>query len=90
MTLDGVSAHCRFGSYHRLDGSPSIRPFTPLTWPGNRPTRSKMAEDYLMKLLDLCAELGVKVVPMFWAWPSAGSWPPAILGLLERRRLRSD
>src|SRR5256885_5562161 len=26
----------------------------------------KWAEDYLLRLLDLCAELEVKVIPMFW------------------------
>src|SRR2546426_12546177 len=39
----------------------------------------KWAEDYLLRLLDLCAELGVKVVPMFWGaafgWELATGYP---------------
>ena len=37
------------------------------------------AEDYLLKLLDLCAELGIKIVPMFWGtalgWELATGYP---------------
>src|SRR5207244_12463502 len=39
----------------------------------------KWAEDYLLRLLDLCAELGVKIVPMFWGvafgWELATGYP---------------
>src|SRR5213079_649153 len=39
----------------------------------------KWAEDYLLKLLDLCAELGVRIVPMFWGvafgWELATGYP---------------
>src|SRR5256885_10422143 len=39
----------------------------------------KWAEDYLLRLLDLCAELEVKVIPMFWGaafgWELATGYP---------------
>jgi sugar phosphate isomerase/epimerase len=39
----------------------------------------KWAEDYLVQLLDLCTELGVKIVPMFWGvafgWEMATGYP---------------
>jgi sugar phosphate isomerase/epimerase len=81
MKLDGVSAHCPFWVHTTAwTGSPSIRPFIP-------PDVAKLsadkieawAEDYLLKLLDLCAELNVKVVPMFWGvafgWEVATGYP---------------
>ncbi len=72
LRLDGVSAHCPFWVQTTAwTGSPTIRPFVP-------PEVAKLsvdkieqwAEHYILRLLDLCAELGVKVVPMFWgvAW----------------------
>jgi sugar phosphate isomerase/epimerase len=39
----------------------------------------KWAEDYCLRLLDLCAELGVKIIPMFWGvafgWELATGYP---------------
>lgn len=68
LYLDGVSAHCPFWIQGTAwTGSKTIRPFIP------EGLRTKSAEDieawaekYILELLDLCAELGVKVVPMFW------------------------
>lgn len=81
MTLDGVSAHCPFWVHTTAwTGSPSIRPFIP----GDVARKSaadieKWAEDYVLRLLDLCAELGVKIVPMFWGvafgWELATGYP---------------
>ena len=81
MSLDGVSAHCPFWVHTTAwTGSPTIRPFIPAdvakksvgeieTW----------AENHLLRLLDLCAELGVKIVPMFWGvafgWELATGYP---------------
>ena len=96
ISLDGVSAHCPFWVHTTAwTGSPTMRPFIPPdvakksvgeieTW----------AENHLLRLLDLCAELGVKIVPMFWGvafgwerWviafvnqhgPDEESWPDVV------------
>src|SRR6058998_1122524 len=81
MILDGVSAHCPFWVHTTAwTGSPTIRPFIP----GDAAKKSadeieKWAEDYLLRLVELCAELGVKIVPMFWGiafgWELATGYP---------------
>jgi sugar phosphate isomerase/epimerase len=81
LTLDGVSAHCPFWVHTTAwTGSPTIRPFLPpdvATKPADK--IEKWAEDYCLGLLDLCAELDVKVVPMFWGvafgWELATGYP---------------
>lgn len=81
VRLVGVSAHCPFWVLLTAwTGSKSIRPFIPahvaelspkgvFTW----------LEEYILRLLDLCAELGIKVVPMFWGvafgWELATGYP---------------
>lgn len=81
MKLDGISAHCAFWVHTSAwTGTPGIRPFVPADVAKKSPTEiEKWAEDYLLRLLDLCAELGVKVVPMFWGvafgWELAGGYP---------------
>jgi sugar phosphate isomerase/epimerase len=39
----------------------------------------KWAEDYILRLFDLCAELGIKILPMFWGvafgWELATGYP---------------
>src|SRR5256714_13511656 len=62
MKFDGVSAHCPFWVHTTAwTGSPSIRPFIPAEV-ARKPLEQieKWAEDYLLALLDLTAELGVK------------------------------
>ena len=60
LSLDGISAHCPFWVHTTAwTGSPTIRPFIP----GDVAKKSaaeieKWAEDYILRLLDLCAELG--------------------------------
>jgi len=78
--LDGVSAHCPFwvhGTVHTK--SPTIRPFIPADVAKKEPADiEKWEEDYLLRLLDLCAELSVKVVPMFWgvlSWELCTGYP---------------
>jgi sugar phosphate isomerase/epimerase len=81
LSLDGISAHCPFWVHTTAwTGSPSVRPFIP----GDVAKKSaeeieKWAEDYLLRLLDLCAELKVKIVPMFWGvafgWELATGYP---------------
>jgi sugar phosphate isomerase/epimerase len=81
MKLDGVSAHCPFWVHTTAwTGSPTIRPFIPADVAKKSPAEiEKWAEDYLLRLLDLCAELGVKIVPMFWGvafgWELATGYP---------------
>ena len=68
LSLDGVSAHCPIWVQTTAwTGSPTIRPFIPADVAKKSASDiEKWAEDYVLRLLDLCAELGVKVVPMFW------------------------
>lgn len=81
MKLDGVSAHCPFWVHTTAwTGSPSIRPFIPADVAKKSPEQiERWAEDYILGLLDLCAELGVKIVPMFWGvafgWELATGYP---------------
>ena len=81
MKLDGVSAHCPFWVHTTAwTGSPSIRPFIPGDVAKKSPEQiERWAEDYVLALLDLCAELEVKIVPMFWGvafgWELASGYP---------------
>jgi sugar phosphate isomerase/epimerase len=81
VKLDGVSAHCPFWVHTTAwTGSPSIRPFIPGDVAKKPPEQiERWAEDYLLSLLDLCAELGVNIVPMFWGvaygWELASGYP---------------
>jgi sugar phosphate isomerase/epimerase len=81
LKLDGVSAHCPFWVHTSAwTGTPSIRPFIPDDVAKKSPEQiEKWAEDYLLALFDLCAELGVKLVPMFWGvafgWELASGYP---------------
>ncbi len=81
MSLDGVSAHCPFWVHTSAwTGTPTFRPFIPPDVAKKSPADiEKWAEDYILKLLDLCAELGVKIVPMFWGvafgWELASGYP---------------
>lgn len=81
MSLDGVSAHCPFWVHTSAwTGTPSIRPFIPPDVAKQSPEQiEQWAENYLLRLLDLCSELGVKVVPMFWGvafgWELASGYP---------------
>ena len=81
MRLDGISAHCPFWVHTTAwTASPSIRPFLPAGVEKKSPEQiERWAEDYLLALLDLCAELSVKVLPMFWGvafgWELASGYP---------------
>ncbi|HZO85386.1 MAG TPA: TIM barrel protein [Verrucomicrobiae bacterium] len=81
LRLDGVSAHCIFWVHTTAwTGSPGIRPFIPAEV-ARKPIEQieRWAEDYLFGLMDLCAELGIKVMPMFWGvafgWEVATGYP---------------
>ena len=79
--LDGVSAHCPFWVHTTAwTESPTIRPFIPADVAKKSPAQiEQWAEDYILGLLDLCAELGVRIVPMFWGvtfgWEVATGYP---------------
>lgn len=81
LTLDGVSSHCAFWVHTTAwTGSPTIRPFIPADVAKKSPAEiERWAEEYTLRLLDLCAELGVKIVPMFWGaafgWELASGYP---------------
>lgn len=81
LKLDGVSCHCPFWVHTTAwTGSPSIRPFIPADVAKKTPEQiEQWAEDYLLGLFDLCAELGVKILPMFWGiafgWEMATGYP---------------
>lgn len=81
VRLVGVSAHCPFWVLLTAwTGSKTIRPFIPGDVAQLSPEKIfKWVEEYLMRLLDLCAELGIRVVPMFWGvafgWELATGYP---------------
>ena len=81
MLLDGVSSHCPIWVHTTAwTGSPTIRPFIPPDIAQKSATDiEKWAETYTLKLLDLVAALGVKVLPMFWGvafgWECATGYP---------------
>ena len=81
MILDGISAHCPTWVHTSAwTGTPSIRPFIPPDVAKQSPEKiEKWAEDYLLGLLDLAAELNIKIVPMFWGvafgWELASGYP---------------
>ena len=81
MTLDGVSAHCPvWVQHHRLDRKPHDSPVYSRRRGQEICRRNrKMGGGLFLRLLDLCAELGVKIVPMFWGvafgWELATGYP---------------
>lgn len=81
LKLDGISAHCPFWVHTTAwTGSPTIKPFLPPDVARMSTTQiEQWTEAYLLRLMDLCAELGVKIVPMFWGvafgWEVATGYP---------------
>ena len=81
MKLDGISCHCPFWVHTTAwTESPTVRPFIPGEVAKKSPAEiEKWAENYLLKLMDLAAELGMKVLPMFWGvafgWELATGYP---------------
>lgn len=81
LKIDGISAHCPFWLHTSAwTGSKSGLPFThgPLHT-GSPAEVERFYEDYILRLLDTCAEIGVKIVPMFWGvafgWELATGYP---------------
>ena len=81
LTLDGISCHCPLWVHTTAwTESPTIRPFLPAHLAGKSAKDiEKGMETYLLKLFDLCAELGVKILPTFWGvafgWELATGYP---------------
>ncbi|MSU63236.1 MAG: sugar phosphate isomerase/epimerase [Pedosphaera sp.] len=81
MKLDGISCHCPVWVHTTAwTGSPTIRPFIPAEVAKKSPQEiEKWSEAYLLKFMDLAAELGVKILPMFWGvalgWELASGYP---------------
>jgi sugar phosphate isomerase/epimerase len=81
MRLDGVSAHCPFWVHTSIwTGSKAGNPFIPPDVLQMTPEKSEAwHEKYLLKLMDLTADLGVQVMPMFWGvafgWELATGYP---------------
>lgn len=81
MTLDGISAHCPFWVHTSAwTGTKSGNPFIAPDIAKKSPQEiEKWHEAYLLKLMDLAAELGVKTIPMFWGvafgWELASGYP---------------
>ena len=99
MSLDGISCHCPVWVHTTAwTGSPTVRPFIPADV-AKLPTEKieKWAEDYVLRVLDLAAELDIKILPMFWGvafgWELAtgypwGFWKGADYDLLEAGKER--
>ena len=81
MSLDGISAHCPFWVHTTAwTGSRTIQPFIPADVAKKSPDEiERWTEDYLLRLMDLAAELGIKIMPMFWGvahgWEVATGYP---------------
>lgn len=99
MSLDGISCHCPLWVHTTAwTGSPSIRPFIPGDVAKKSPAEIEAwAENYTLRLMDLAAELGIKILPMFWGvafgWELAtgypwGFWKGGDFDLLEEGKER--
>jgi sugar phosphate isomerase/epimerase len=81
LHLDGISAHCPFWVHTSIwTGTKSGNPFIPPDVAKLSPEKIEAwHEKYLLKLMDLTAELGVKSMPMFWGvafgWELATGYP---------------
>ena len=81
LSLDGISGHCPFWVHTTAwTGSPTIKPFLPDEVASKSASEIEAwSEGYLLKLMDLCAELGMKILPMFWGaafgWELATGYP---------------
>ncbi|MBI3874705.1 MAG: sugar phosphate isomerase/epimerase [Verrucomicrobia bacterium] len=81
LVLDGISAHCPFWVHTSIwTGTKSGNPFIAPDIAKKSPQEiEKWHETYLLKLMDLAAELGVKIMPMFWGvshgWELATGYP---------------
>lgn len=81
LLLDGISCHCPLWVHTTAwTGSPTVRPFIPAdVAKKSSDDIEAWAENYLLALFDLAAELNVKVLPTFWGvvfgWEAATGYP---------------
>lgn len=81
LLLDGVSTHCPFWVHTTAwTQSPTIRPFLPPDVAAKSVAGiEQWSEDYILRIMDLCAELNIKIIPMFWGvafgWELATGYP---------------
>lgn len=81
MHLDGISAHCPFWVHTSAwTGTKSGNPFIAPDVAALSPDKIEAwHEDYILKLMDLAAELDVHTMPMFWGvafgWELASGYP---------------
>ncbi|MCH2601523.1 MAG: sugar phosphate isomerase/epimerase [Pedosphaera sp.] len=81
LKLDGVSGHCAFWVHTSAwTGTKSGHAFIHGQNQNKSPEElEQWYEDYLLRLMDLCAELGIKILPMFWGvshgWELATGYP---------------
>ena len=81
LKIDGFSAHCPFWVHTSAwTGTKSGHPF--IHGPNQSKSPSELEqfyEDYCLRFMDLCAELNVKIIPMFWGvafgWEMATGYP---------------
>lgn len=68
LYIDGFSAHCPFWVHTTAwTGSKTVRPFLPESvWSQSPEKIESWAEEYLLGFMDLCAELNIKIIPMFF------------------------
>ena len=68
MKLDGISCHCPIWVHTTAwTESKTIRPFLPKNiWTKSAIEIEAWTEKYIFRFLELSAELGIKIVPMFW------------------------
>ena len=68
IKLDGISCHCPIWVHTTAwTNSKTIRPFLPKSvWQKSASEIESWAEDYILRFLDLLAEMEIKIVPMFW------------------------
>lgn len=81
LKIDGISAHCPFWVHTSAwTGTKSGHPFIHDQNKDKSPSDlEQWYEDYLFRLMDVCAEINVKIVPMFWGvafgWEMATGYP---------------
>ncbi len=68
LKLDGISCHCPMWVHTTAwTNSKTIRPFLPKDiWQKSPSEIENWAENYILRFLDLSAELNMNIIPMFW------------------------
>ena len=81
LKMDGISGHCPFWLHTSLwTGTKSGNPFIHGSQADKSPDQQEaFYEDYCLRLMDLMAELNIKILPMFWGvafgWEMATGYP---------------